>query len=85
MVKVVDGKHYMMATKHQVFRNLILKAEQLYDFQMKVNWFTRTITLESESAAERFYSKLYDARGVRMIPHGRQIKVSAQKLNELVD
>lgn len=86
MVKVKNNKHYMLVSKRSLFHNLIIKATKLYDFELKVNWLTRTITLQDEKSAALFYSNLHDSRGVKLSVNGPKISVSIpNKLVECVD
>ena len=85
MVKVVDGKHYMIGPKHSQFRLLVFKVQRFYNYDVKVSSLFRTLTFNSPEECSKCYDELYRSEGVILERRGRKLKVYPYRTVELVD
>lgn len=85
MVKVVDGKHYMIGPKRSQFNLFVFKVQRLYGFEVKVSKLFHVLTFSSAEECSRCFDKLYDAEGVMLERRGRKMKVYPYRTIELVD
>jgi len=75
----------MISSKRSIFYGFIYKVEKLYDFEVQVNWLTRTLTFTSPEEAAKCFDQLWDSRGVILKRRGRKLRVSTHRTITLID